>query len=348
MPDRPPRDSGRDSDRAQVARLEGFGERLPWITDHFTLEGALGLLLIDGSDLAAIERSYGSAAHERALGGLGALAEELVGENLGINDLVVAGETGRNEILVLVFREASEVEFYKRELPELRRRLVEGLRQRGSRVGYPYLKAPPTLHVGTGAALRNPTIGGESQVRAALEEARSEVGLSARLAARRRRRQIFELVLEGRVTSVYEPIVDVTTRTVFGYEALARGPEGSSLHSPAALFALATEQDLIFQLDCLCRQSGLDGARDLPGRCEALSQRAPDDHSRSELPSGSPRAGPSRRCRARVPATSSSRCRSRSRSGTSRSFEKCATTTESSASRSHSTTPARATPASKR
>jgi EAL domain-containing protein (putative c-di-GMP-specific phosphodiesterase class I) len=64
---------------------------------------------------------------------------------------------------------------------------------------------------------------------------------------------------------VYEPIVEVASRTVFGYEALARGPEGSELHSPAALFSTASEEDLLFQLDGLCRQSALDGARDLPG-----------------------------------------------------------------------------------
>jgi len=152
-----------------------------------------------------------------------------------------------------------------RELPELRRLLSDGLSRRGGRVGYPYLRQAPRLQIGTGAALRNPTIGAESQVSAAVREARDEAELSARIADRRRRQSVFQLVLEGCVYSVYEPIVDVETKTVFGYEALARGPEGSELHSPAALFASASEQDLLFQLDCLCRKSGLDGARDLPG-----------------------------------------------------------------------------------
>ena len=61
-------------------------------------------------------------------------------------------------------------------------------------------------------------------------------------------------MIEGNIRSVYEPIVDVETRTVFGYEALARGPEGTELHSPMRLFAMASEQDLLFQLDCLCRR----------------------------------------------------------------------------------------------
>jgi len=258
-------DDGTQAPGQRAPKLPSFGEALSRITAHFTLEGALGLLLIDAGDFAEIERTYGAEAHQRAMSGLGLLVGELIGNRLGLNDLVLAGETGRNEILILIFREANEAKFYKRELPELRSALTEGLGSRGARVGYPYLKQAPALHIGTGASLRNPTIGAETQVRAALEEARSEAELNARLAARRRRRQLFELVLEGRVTSVYEPIVDVATRTVFGYEALARGPEGSALHSAAALFATASEEDLLFQLDGLCRQSALHGARDLPG-----------------------------------------------------------------------------------
>jgi EAL domain-containing protein (putative c-di-GMP-specific phosphodiesterase class I) len=131
-------------------------------------------------------------------------------------------------------------------------------------VGYPWLKQAPPFAVGTGAALRNPTIGADTQLVAALDEARGEAELTRTVAARRRRQQLFELVLAGQVTSVYEPIVGVESRTVFGYEALARGPEGSELRSPAALFATAGEQDLLFQLDCLCRQSALRGAVDFP------------------------------------------------------------------------------------
>jgi EAL domain-containing protein (putative c-di-GMP-specific phosphodiesterase class I) len=252
-------------DAGSTGRLPGFGEALSKITSHFTVSGALGLLVLDASRIGVIERQYGAEAHRRAMDDLAALVEELIGDGLAINDLVVTGETGRNEILVFIFREASEIEFYKQELPQLHTRLADGLVRRGNRVGYPYIKQAPRLQIGTGAAMRNPTIGAESQLRAVLREARDEADLSARLAARRRRQQVFEVVLEGRVHSVYEPIVEVATRTVFGYEALARGPEGTELHGALALFAAAAEQDLIFQLDCLCRRSGLAGARDLPG-----------------------------------------------------------------------------------
>ena len=80
--------------------------------------------------------------------------------------------------------------------------------------------------------------------------------------------------------------MEVSTRTVFGYEALARGPEGSEFHSPAALFSSASEEDFIFQLDRLCRTSGLDGARDFPSGAKLFLNIRPttiyDPNFRSE------------------------------------------------------------------
>ncbi|MDH3519034.1 MAG: EAL domain-containing protein [Myxococcales bacterium] len=241
-----------------------IGERLALIAEKFDDYGAMGLLLIEADGLEAVERSYGATAHRRAVATLVALVQELAGDRLSIDDLIVRGETGRNEIAILLFRDPGEVDFYKRELPLLRRMLWSGLRKRGQRVGYPYTRTLAPMQVGTGAALRNPTIGAESQLRSALEEAREHAALESRLESRQRRKRLFELVIDGHVRSVYEPIVEVATRTVFGYEALARGPEGTELHTPYKLFAMATEQDLLFQLDCLCRRSAIDGARDYP------------------------------------------------------------------------------------
>jgi EAL domain-containing protein (putative c-di-GMP-specific phosphodiesterase class I) len=245
-------------------RLASLGESLSDIAVHFKGNGALGLIVIDAAALDEVERSFGCEAHARATNALGAQVADLVRDRLGICDLIVRGETGRNEIIVLLFREPDEVEFYRRELPVLVRTLSQGFGRPGLRVGYPYLRRAASLSIGSAAALRNPTSSPETQLRAAIEEARADAELSERIAARRRRQRLFDLVLEGRVRSVYEPIVDVTTHTVYGYEALARGPEGSELYSPAALFASAEEGDLLFQLDCLCRKSALDGARDFP------------------------------------------------------------------------------------
>jgi EAL domain-containing protein (putative c-di-GMP-specific phosphodiesterase class I) len=62
------------------------------------------------------------------------------------------------------------------------------------------------------------------------------------------------------VRSVYQPIVELRSGNVVGYEALARGPEGSALESPQALFDAARREDRVSELDWACRTAAVQGA----------------------------------------------------------------------------------------
>ncbi|MCZ6465038.1 MAG: EAL domain-containing protein [Proteobacteria bacterium] len=244
--------------------LPDIGEALPLIDRLFDKHGVLGILLVDLAVLGEIESACGADARRDALASFGAVVTEVARERLDVDDLIVRGETGRHEIWVLLFRQLNDARFFRQELPGFAQALRRALERRGNKVVYPYLRSLPELATGQAAVLRNPKLGTDTQLRQGVREARRDADLNARIVARERRRRMLELVLDRRVTSVYEPIVDVKNRTVFGYEALARGPEGTDLHSPMALFALAAQENLIFELDCLCRASGLEGAIDYP------------------------------------------------------------------------------------
>lgn len=60
---------------------------------------------------------------------------------------------------------------------------------------------------------------------------------------------------EGRVTTLFQPIVDPRSRGICGYEALTRGPSDSWLHAPQNLFEAARRADLKVELDFLCMQN---------------------------------------------------------------------------------------------
>jgi len=70
---------------------------------------------------------------------------------------------------------------------------------------------------------------------------------------------IAEVLREGNVHSVFQPIVDLTADVVVAYEALARGPVGA-LQSPGALFAAARRSGLLSELDQACRAAAFRGA----------------------------------------------------------------------------------------
>jgi EAL domain-containing protein (putative c-di-GMP-specific phosphodiesterase class I) len=71
---------------------------------------------------------------------------------------------------------------------------------------------------------------------------------------------ISRLIANGDVRALYQPIVDLDTGLTVAYEALARGPHGTSLESPAKLFGEAARQGLVGELDRLCRSVAIDGA----------------------------------------------------------------------------------------
>ncbi|WCB91919.1 hypothetical protein DSM104299_00597 [Baekduia alba] len=64
------------------------------------------------------------------------------------------------------------------------------------------------------------------------------------------------------VAAVYQPIVELASGEVVGYEALARGPEGSSLHRPDRLFAAAAAAGRVVELEWACRAAAVRGALD--------------------------------------------------------------------------------------
>jgi len=67
-----------------------------------------------------------------------------------------------------------------------------------------------------------------------------------------------------RVSAVYQPIISLASAEPLGYEALARGPQGSRLASPDALFTQAEESGTLFALERLCRAKAVTNLGSIP------------------------------------------------------------------------------------
>jgi EAL domain-containing protein (putative c-di-GMP-specific phosphodiesterase class I) len=70
------------------------------------------------------------------------------------------------------------------------------------------------------------------------------------------------ILAERAVFPVFQPIVDLASRKIVGVEALARGPAGSSLEFPDALFATAGRGGLLTELDQMSCERALVAARE--------------------------------------------------------------------------------------
>ena len=70
-----------------------------------------------------------------------------------------------------------------------------------------------------------------------------------------------ELLDDGDLRALFQPIVELESGLPIGYEALARGPRGSELEMPAKLFGAAAREGVLPDLDRACRRTALETAR---------------------------------------------------------------------------------------
>ena len=81
-------------------------------------------------------------------------------------------------------------------------------------------------------------------------------------------RELRRVLEEKSLATVFQPILGFREGRFIGYEALVRGPRGSLIQTPTALFAAAAEEGLAVELNLLCIQqmlrafaaSGLEGS----------------------------------------------------------------------------------------
>ncbi len=80
--------------------------------------------------------------------------------------------------------------------------------------------------------------------------------------------ELAHIIREGRLHALFQPIANLRQASIYGFEALIRGPSDSALHSPVTLFDTATRCGRLFELELLCREAAITAFRELelPGR----------------------------------------------------------------------------------
>lgn len=74
-------------------------------------------------------------------------------------------------------------------------------------------------------------------------------------------KELSTLIDKGALTAHFQPIIDIQSNTIYGYESLARGVnDDGTLIFPDKLFKWGREGDMLFYLDRACRETSLKTA----------------------------------------------------------------------------------------
>jgi EAL domain-containing protein (putative c-di-GMP-specific phosphodiesterase class I) len=245
-----------------------YRERVEDLRQVLVNQGSLGLLLIDTSSLAQIEHQYGTSAFEKVMGMARDLVLELKGHEVRHEDIICINDRGGDAFLIFFSPKRRDGPLKMADLKAAADRVEGHLNRKLVRLASPYLGTLRRVTVGFALAFFNPLVMPERLVSRLVEEAWSCVHVQRAQRDLQNRCDLQEVLLADQLSTVFQPIVDLRSRQVLGYEALSRGPAGSVYQMPLRLFEMAEEADLVFELDRKCRRRALAAAISLPSRAK--------------------------------------------------------------------------------
>ena len=240
-----------------------YWERAEELRHILEVQGCLGLLLIDFSELGRAERSSGSDAFANLLRTSRDLLTELPGDTVRSTDILTINEKG-DTFLFFLSPKRHQGGLRISDLSGASARVEDHLNRRLGQLASPSIEDGHQVAVGYSLVFENPLVKAERLVSRLLDEAWESVRTRRRERELQLHRWLQEVLLEDKLATLFQPIVELQARTILGYEALTRGPSGTTYHMPLRLFEMASASDLVFELDRKCRRSAFAASRSLP------------------------------------------------------------------------------------
>lgn len=219
-------------------------------------------IYIDIVDFSKIEVVYGSGTAEKVLhrlaDGFTSLTRKLDGED---GSCTIGALGGDDFVLFFAFRgvDVPQDEFLAAKVREIREFLENHINEYN--LSYS-LDHPIGIHVGCALVQTDDVSRIEMAVYSAIKRAKT-LAKDSDAIREEKRKALTELLSSGGIRTVFQPMVSLKTGEVFGYEALSRGPEGTPFESPLALFSLAEELDMLYQLERACRETAITSSSGL-------------------------------------------------------------------------------------
>jgi len=236
-----------------VARIPTFREVEDEAGEVLRAQGALAAILVDLEPLARVERSFGGSAYKGLREQIDPLMHEMK-DRVRDGDILTRDEREGDRFLLLLGPKREGGPFRLADLRRLTQRIEEFVAPRVARLTQPYLRERSAIDVGYGFVLYSPLESPERQILRLIEDARQCADLRNQDQEREQREALLEIIHNHDVWTAFQPIVDIGTRQIVGHEGLSRGPRGTELESPGALFGLAARCGVVEELERACRR----------------------------------------------------------------------------------------------
>lgn len=235
----------------------------PKIEQMFIENQYLGCMSIQVDQLRKVEHAYGSNTYNELLISIAKMFRKLKKDRFRTEDILVADAWGADTFTIFLSAPRKKNTRLLDHLEAISERIWMYIGNEIFKILYPFLKENVQPKVGYALVVRNPMIQNLRLITRLVADSVSMGNFMHLKKAYVSKYTLQKLIIDENIRTVYQPIVDLKSLEIIGYEALARGPEESEYSTPLFLFMVATECGLSFELDRLCRRKAFESVRDM-------------------------------------------------------------------------------------
>ncbi len=241
-----------------VTSLPGLQLLAPQIEQALATRHAVGLLAVSIAQFSKLEEVYGWEKFDEMVRGFADCLKAIKVESLRKEDALAELTLNGNVFILMLSPPRKRKSLSHRDLALVKNRVVKKLDAYVAKALAPELLYRFSYFIGSAVMKKDAAVRLERMLYRSIDEALTGATSEREKLVRRRARAVKEIIDLRRITTLYQPIADLRTRTIIGYEALSRGPKGE-YESPDVLFRVAYEAELVFKLDRVCRERAARG-----------------------------------------------------------------------------------------
>ena len=244
-------------------RLPTLSGVISKLKDEIELFGALGFIVVNVPSSEEIESVIGWSEYERFLREFANILKKFKNYNLDTTDMLFIRDVQSCEFVYAIsLKKEGQRSVATKKLAEITNSLKEHINSEIEKNNM--IKTEPLdIEIGFSQLLCNPSIRTERQIYLSIDKARQSLTPQYPKRVLTIRKELSEVISKELIETLFQPIINLKSRDVLGYEALSKGTLESTFNSPETLFNWAERLRLDLHLDIMCRKKAFERAKSI-------------------------------------------------------------------------------------
>ncbi len=246
----------------------------------------LGLIFVSVFEQGKLESIYGWQIFDEIIKYIAQVLKIVKDTYLVEEDIITTLNVKSGEFLLFVSRDrdgkTTTIEFLDSLISIIQNEIREIL----SDFNISFIEPTVNLRIGYSIITQSPIARFERLVYNAVDEAKLMATSRIQVEEIKLKSELNKIITEKKIRTFYQPLINLETLEIFGYEALSRGPTDSIFQDPELLFDFARKVNMVTQLERVCREKAIMNSTNISNNYKLFIntevQAIPDPEFREE------------------------------------------------------------------